>query len=65
MVAGQERAAGAGNVGGHGLTLRLEAKAASCLAVGADAQVADEPRRGRNHPASLVGCVSLYQTTTV
>ncbi len=56
-------APGLGDVGGHGLALRLQAEAGPPLAVRGNAQVTDEAERGRNHLQSLVAGVSLCQTT--
>ena len=50
----QQRAAGLGNVGAHGLALRLKAKAGTLLAIRGNAQVADVAGRGRSHPIALV-----------
>ncbi len=57
-----QRAASLGDVGSHGLALRLQAKARASLAVGGNGQIADKAGRGRNYPATLPAGVSLCQT---
>ncbi len=57
-----QRAASLGDVGSHGLALRLQAKTGASLAVGGDGQVADKAGRGRNYPATQARRVSFCQT---
>ena len=49
----QRCAASLGDVGGYRQALRLQAMAGASLAIGGDAQVADEAGRGRNRSLSL------------